>query len=402
MEFDHSPRAADYIQRVRDFIRDRVLPAEREYYAHLAEPGQTWTQPPIMETLKAEAKREGLWNLFLPEEEYGPGLSTLEYAPLAEEMGWSFIAPEVFNCNAPDTGNMEVLARYGSREQQDAWLKPLLAGEIRSAFAMTEKDIASSDATNMQATIVVEGDEVVVNGRKWWTSNAGHPRCEFFIFMGVTDPEADRHQRHSMVIVPRNTPGVKVKRMLPVFGQLDEPYGHGEVHFENARVPLGNVIAGPGRGFEIAQGRLGPGRIHHCMRAIGAAERALQLMCERSLSRVAFGKPLAKLGGNADIIANARMDIEMARLLTLQAAYKIDKYGVFAAMSEISQIKVVAPSLCQRIVDQAIQMHGGAGVSDDFPLTALFGYARVLRLADGPDEVHRALIAKYELKKYQR
>ncbi|MBU6951117.1 acyl-CoA dehydrogenase family protein [Hahella sp. HN01] len=402
MEFDHSPRAAGYIQRVRDFIRNRVLPAEQEYYAHLAEPGQTWTQPPIMETLKAEAKKEGLWNLFLPEEEYGPGLSTLEYAPLAEEMGWSFIAPEVFNCNAPDTGNMEVLARYGSREQQDAWLKPLLAGEIRSAFAMTEKDIASSDATNMQATIVVEGDEVVVNGRKWWTSNAGHPRCEFFIFMGVTDPDADRHQRHSMVIVPRNTPGVKVKRMLPVFGQLDEPYGHGEVHFENVRVPLTNIIAGPGRGFEIAQGRLGPGRIHHCMRAIGAAERALQLMCERSLSRVAFGKPLAKLGGNADIIANARMDIEMARLLTLQAAYKIDKYGVFAAMSDISQIKVVAPSLCQRIVDQAIQMHGGAGVSDDFPLTALFGYARVLRLADGPDEVHRALIAKYELKKYQR
>ncbi|WLQ13469.1 acyl-CoA dehydrogenase family protein [Hahella aquimaris] len=402
MEFDHSPRAAGYIQRVRDFIRDRVLPAEQEYYAHLAEPGQTWTQPPIMETLKAEAKREGLWNLFLPEEEFGPGLSTLEYAPLAEEMGWSFIAPEVFNCNAPDTGNMEVLARYGSREQQDAWLKPLLAGEIRSAFAMTEKDVASSDATNMQATIVVEGDEAVVNGRKWWTSNAGHPRCEFFIFMGVTNPDADRHQRHSMVIVPRNTPGVNVKRMLPVFGQLDEPYGHGEVHFENVRVPIGNIIAGPGRGFEIAQGRLGPGRIHHCMRAIGAAERALQLMCERSLSRIAFGKPLAKLGGNADIIANARMDIEMARLLTLQAAYKIDKYGVFAAMSEISQIKVVAPSLCQRIVDQAIQMHGGAGVSDDFPLTALFGYARVLRLADGPDEVHRALIAKYELKKYQR
>ncbi|ABC33271.1 Acyl-CoA dehydrogenase [Hahella chejuensis KCTC 2396] len=402
MEFDHSPRAAEYIQRVREFIHERILPAEQEYYAHLAEPGRTWTQPPVMEALKAEAKREGLWNLFLPEEEYGPGLSTLEYAPLAEEMGWSFIAPEVFNCNAPDTGNMEVLARYGSHEQQETWLKPLLAGEIRSAFAMTERDVASSDATNMQATIELDGEEAVVNGRKWWTSNAGHPRCEFFIFMGVTDSGADRHQRHSMVIVPRNTPGVNVKRMLPVFGQLDEPYGHGEVHFENVRVPKSNIIAGPGRGFEIAQGRLGPGRIHHCMRAIGAAERALKLLCERSLSRVAFGKPLAKLGGNADIIANARMDIEMARLLTLQAAYKIDKYGVFAAMSEISQIKVVAPSLCQRIVDQAIQMHGGAGVSDDFPLTALFGYARVLRLADGPDEVHRALIAKYELKKYQQ
>ncbi|WP_020407372.1 acyl-CoA dehydrogenase family protein [Hahella ganghwensis] len=402
MDFEHSARAQSYIKRVRAFVRERIVPAEEAYYAHLSAPGQTWTQPPVMEELKAEAKKEGLWNLFLPEEEYGPGLTTLEYAPLAEEMGYSFIAPEVFNCSAPDTGNMEVLARYGSSEQQERWLKPLLEGEIRSAFAMTEPEVASSDATNMQGTIVADGDDVIINGKKWWTSNAGHPNTRFFIFMGLTDPEQGRHQQHSMVIVPRDAEGVDIKRMLPVFGQLDEPYGHGEVHFNNVRVPKDNIIAGLGRGFEIAQGRLGPGRIHHCMRALGAAERALQLMCERATKRVAFGKPIAKLGGNPDIIANARIDIEMARLLTLQAAYKIDKHGVFAAMSDISQIKVVAPNVCQRIVDQAIQMHGGGGLSDDFPLTGLFAYARVLRLADGPDEVHRALIAKFELKKYNK
>ncbi|RMF18554.1 MAG: acyl-CoA dehydrogenase [Gammaproteobacteria bacterium] len=401
MDFEHSPRASDYIKRVKAFVFDRVIPAEAEYFGHLAQPGQQWTVPPIMETLKAEAKAEGLWNLFLPEEEYGPGLSTVEYAPLAEIMGHSFIAPEVFNCNAPDTGNMEVLVRYGSDAQKERWLTPLLEGRIRSGFAMTEPDVASSDATNMAGTIIADGDEVVVNGKKWWTSGAGHPDCEFFIFMGLTDPDAPRHQQHSMVIVPRDTPGVDIKRMLPVFGQLDEPYGHGEVHFNNVRVPKENVIAGLGRGFEIAQGRLGPGRIHHCMRCIGAAERALKLMIERGQSRVAFGKPLVNLGGNRDIIAQARIDIEQARLLTLHAAWKMDKVGTFAAMSEISQIKVVAPSLCQRIVDQAIQMHGGCGVSNDVPLTALFAYARVLRLADGPDEVHRGLIARLELKKYQ-
>ncbi|WP_369600622.1 acyl-CoA dehydrogenase family protein [Hahella sp. SMD15-11] len=402
MDFEHSPRAREYIRKVKDFVFDRVVPAEAEYFAHLARPGQQWTVPPIMETLKAEARAEGLWNLFLPEPEYGPGLSTVEYAPLAEIMGHSFIAPEVFNCNAPDTGNMEVLVRYGSEAQKKTWLEPLLEGRIRSGFAMTEPDVASSDATNMQGTIIADGDEVVVNGKKWWTSGAGHPDCKFFIFMGLTDPDAPRHQQHSMVIVPRETPGVEIKRMLPVFGQLDEPYGHGEVHFNNVRVPKDNIIAGLGRGFEIAQGRLGPGRIHHCMRCIGAAERALKLMIERGQSRVAFGKPLVNLGGNRDIIAQARIDIEQARLLTLHAAWKMDKVGTFAAMSEISQIKVVAPSLCQRIVDQAIQMHGGCGVSNDVPLTALFAYARVLRLADGPDEVHRGLIARLELKKYNK
>ncbi len=402
MDFEHSPRAREYIRKVKDFVFDRVVPAEAEYFAHLAQPGQQWTVPPIMETLKTEARAEGLWNLFLPEPEYGPGLSTVEYAPLAEIMGHSFIAPEVFNCNAPDTGNMEVLVRYGSEAQKKTWLEPLLEGRIRSGFAMTEPDVASSDATNMQGTIIADGDEVVVNGKKWWTSGAGHPDCKFFIFMGLTDPDAPRHQQHSMVIVPRETPGVEIKRMLPVFGQLDEPYGHGEVHFNNVRVPKDNIIAGLGRGFEIAQGRLGPGRIHHCMRCIGAAERALKLMIERGQSRVAFGKPLVNLGGNRDIIAQARIDIEQARLLTLHAAWKMDKMGTFAAMSEISQIKVVAPSLCQRIVDQAIQMHGGCGVSNDVPLTALFAYARVLRLADGPDEVHRGLIARLELKKYNK
>ncbi|MCP5161184.1 MAG: acyl-CoA dehydrogenase family protein [Hahellaceae bacterium] len=400
MNFDHSPRAQAYLEKVKAFMQMHILPAEAEYYAHLAEPGQKWTIPPIAEALKSEAKRQGLWNLFLPEEEYGPGLSNVEYAPLAEAMGHSFIAPEVFNCNAPDTGNMEVLIKYGSKEQQAQWLTPLLEGKTRSAFAMTEPGVASSDATNMEGTALIEGDEVVINGKKWWTTGAGHPDLDFFIFMGLTDATAARHQQHSMVIVPKATPGVTIKRMLPVFGQLDEPYGHGEVHFENVRVPVSHIVAGPGRGFEIAQGRLGPGRIHHCMRCIGAAERALALMCRRATQRVAFGKPLAKLGGNGDIIANARIAIDQARLLTLNAAYKMDTVGVQGAMSEISQIKVVAPSMAQNIIDQAIQMHGGAGLSDDFPLTQLYAYARVLRLADGPDEVHRLMIGKLELKKY--
>jgi len=402
MNFDHSPRAKEYLKKIKTFMKEHIIPAEAEYYAHLEQDGQKWTVPPIMEALKAEAKRQGLWNLFLPDEEYGVGLSNVEYAPLAEAMGHSFIAPEVFNCNAPDTGNMEVLIKYGSEEQKKRWLAPLLDGKTRSAFAMTEPDVASSDATNMEGTAIVEGDEVVINGKKWWTTGAGHPDLDFFIFMGLTDANAHRHQQHSMVIVPKDTPGVKIVRMLPVFGQLDEPYGHGEVHFENVRVPLANIIAGPGRGFEIAQGRLGPGRIHHCMRCIGAAERAFALMCERAVSRTAFGKPLANLGGNRDIIANARIAIDQARLLTLHAAYKMDTVGVFGAMSEISQIKVVAPGMAQTIIDQAIQIHGGAGMSNDFPLTALFGYARVLRMADGPDEVHRGLIAKLELKKYEK
>jgi len=402
MNFDHSPRAKEYLKKIKTFMKEHIIPAEAEYYAHLEQEGQKWTVPPIMEGLKAEAKRQGLWNLFIPDEEYGVGLSNVEYAPLAEAMGHSFIAPEVFNCNAPDTGNMEVLIKYGSEEQKKRWLAPLLEGKTRSAFAMTEPDVASSDATNMEGTAIVEGDEVVINGKKWWTTGAGHPDLDIFIFMGLTDPNAHRHQQHSMVIVPKDTPGVNIVRMLPVFGHLDEPYGHGEVHFENVRVPIDNIIAGPGRGFEIAQGRLGPGRIHHCMRCIGAAERAFALLCERAVSRTAFGKPLANLGGNRDIIANARIAIDQARLLTLHAAYKMDTVGIFGAMSEISQIKVVAPSMAQTIIDQAIQIHGGAGMSNDFPLTALFGYARVLRMADGPDEVHRGLIAKLELKKYEK
>jgi alkylation response protein AidB-like acyl-CoA dehydrogenase len=352
-----------------------------------------------MESLKERARDEGLWNLFLPHAEFGAGLSNADYAPLAELSGHSLIAPEVFNCNAPDTGNMEVLAMYGSPAQQERWLKPLLAGEIRSAFCMTEPEVASSDATNMRATAVIDGNDVVVNGRKWWSSGLGHPNCRVAIFMGLSDPAADKHQRHSMVLVPLDAPGVTIERMVPAFGVYDEPFGHGEVRFDNVRLPKENVIAGIGRGFEIAQGRLGPGRIHHCMRVIGAAERALQLMCARAESRVAFGKPLALLGGNADIVANARMAIEQARLLTLKAAWMMDTVGAKGAMSEISQIKVVAPNMAQQVIDAAIQMHGGAGVSDDFPLTALMGYARILRIADGPDEVHRGLIAKLEFRR---
>lgn len=353
-----------------------------------------------MEELKNKARRAGLWNLFLPEEPYGAGLTNVEYAPLAEIMGRCPIAPEAFNCNAPDTGNMEVLVKYGSKAQKERWLKPLLAGEIRSSFCMSEPAVASSDATNIQATAVIEGDDVVLNGIKWWSSGLGHPNCRLLIFMGLTDPAAEKYRRHSMVLVPRKAPGVKVVRMLPAFGSYDAPFGHGEVRFENVRVPLENIVAGPGRGFEIAQGRLGPGRIHHCMRTLGAAESALELLCRRSLKRVAFGKRLAELGGNADVIANARIMIEQARLLTLKAAWMIDQVGAKGAKSEISQIKVAVPNIALTIIDQAIQMHGGAGVSEDFPLAELFASIRTLRIADGPDEVHRALIAKLELQKH--
>ncbi|MBL0212221.1 MAG: acyl-CoA dehydrogenase family protein [Holophagaceae bacterium] len=398
MDFAHSPKAADYIQRVSAFIADHVSPFEETYLSQLKRGPQPWNVPPLMEEMKDKAKAAGLWNLFLPDAEYGAGLTNLEYAPLAELMGRSLITPEVFNCNAPDTGNMEVLVQYGSAGQKKQWLKPLLEGRTRSAFCMTEPEVASSDATNMRATAVVQGDEIVINGRKWWSSGIGHPNCAFVIFMGLTDPTAPKYSQHSMVLVPIDAPGLKVERMVPVFGALDEPYGHGEVSFTDVRVPIENFISGPGRGFEIAQGRLGPGRIHHCMRIIGAAERALELMCQRSLTRVAFGKPLALLGGNRDIIANARMAIEQARLLTLKAAWLMDTVGVKGAKSEISQIKVVAPNMAQLVIDQAIQMHGGAGLSEDFPLTGLYAYARMLRLADGPDEVHRASIAKGELK----
>jgi alkylation response protein AidB-like acyl-CoA dehydrogenase len=381
-------------------MREDVIPAEPVYRAQLVggSDHRLWRQPPVMEQLKAKARAAGLWNLFLPDLEDGPGLSNLEYAPLAEIMGHSFIAPEVFNCNAPDSGNMEVLHRYGSAPQRERWLTPLLQGEIRSGFAMTEPDVASSDATNMQATARVEGNEIVLDGRKWWTTGLGHPHCRFVIFMGLSDPEAEPHRRHSMVICPLDAPGVRIERMLPVFHDYDEPCGHGEMSFHQVRLPLDHVILGAGRGFEIAQGRLGPGRVHHCMRALGAAERALSLLCKRAQSRVAFGKPLLQLGGNADIVANLRMAIEQARLLTLKTAWTLDTQGNKAALSLISQIKVAVPAIAQQAADAAIQIHGGAGLTDDFPLAQLFGYARVLRLADGPDEVHRAVVAKLEAK----
>jgi acyl-CoA dehydrogenase len=400
MDFTPSERTQALTERLSRFMREEVTPAEPVYLAQLVGGAdhRQWRQPPVMEQLKAKARAAGLWNLFLPDLEDGPGLSNLEYAPLAEIMGHSFIAPEVFNCNAPDSGNMEVLHRYGSALQRERWLTPLLNGEIRSGFAMTEPAVASSDATNMQATARVEGDEVVLDGRKWWTTGLGHPHCRFVIFMGLSDPQAEPHRRHSMVICPLDAPGVRIERMLPVFHDYDEPAGHGEMSFHQVRLPLDHVILGPGRGFEIAQGRLGPGRVHHCMRALGAAERALSLLCKRAQSRVAFGKPLLQLGGNADIVANLRMAIEQARLLTLKTAWTLDTQGNKAALSLISQIKVVVPAVAQQAADAAIQMHGGAGLTDDFPLAQLFGYARVLRLADGPDEVHRAVVAKLEAK----
>jgi acyl-CoA dehydrogenase len=403
MDFAIPHRAQDYLQRLAAFIEEHVLPGEAKYCSEVQNVAdwRTWKQPSVMEELKAKARAAGLWNLFLSEKQYGAGLTNVEYAPMAEMMGRCFIAPEVFNCNPPDTGNMEVLVRYGSEEQKQLWLKALLAGEIRSAFCMTEPGIASSDATNMQATAVIEGDQVVLNGRKWWSSGVGHPHCRLLIFMGLTNGGADKYQRHSMVLVPLPTPGVEIVRMMPVFGAYEAPFGHGEVSFCNVRVPVKNIIAGPGRGFEIAQGRLGPGRIHHCMRTLGAAERALELLCQRSLARVAFGRPLAELGGNADVIANARILIEQARLLTLKAAWMIDQQGAKGAKSEISQIKVVVPNIALAIIDQAIQMHGAAGVSEDFPLAEMFASIRTLRIADGPDEVHRALIAKLELNKYK-
>jgi acyl-CoA dehydrogenase len=400
MDFAPSERTQALTERLTRFMREEVVPAEPLYAAELTGSvnHRAWRQPAIMETLKEKARAARLWNLFLPNAELGAGLSNTDYAPLAEIMGHSFIAPEVFNCSAPDTGNMEVLHRYGTAEQRERWLKPLLAGEIRSAFGMTEPDVASSDATNMQATARIDSEHIVLNGRKWWTTGAGHPHCRFVIFMGLSDPEAEPHRRHAMVICPLDTPGVNIERMLPVFNHYDEPSGHGELSFTDVRVPIGNVILGPGRGFEIAQGRLGPGRVHHCMRAIGAAERALSLLCKRASSRVAFGKPLTELGGNPDVVANLRMAIDQARLLTLKTAWTLDTQGTKAALSLISQIKVVVPAVAQQAADAAIQIHGGAGLSDDFPLAQLFAYARALRLADGPDEVHRGVIAKLEAK----
>lgn len=406
MDFALSPEAAEYRERVAAFIAKEIEPVEEEYLRTLQGLDNPWVVLPVIEELKAKARDQGLWNFFLPKSYseatgQGVGLSNVDYAPLAELMGRHLIAPEIFNCNAPDTGNSEVLIHYGTEQQQRQWLDPLLAGEIRSAFCMTEPEVASSDATNMAATAVLDGDEVVINGRKWFSTGIGHPNCAFVIFMGLTDPEAHRHARHSMVLVPVGAPGFTVDRMLPVFGFHDEPYGHGEVVFDNVRVPKENVIAGLGRGFEIAQGRLGPGRIHHCMRLIGLAERSLEIGIRRASERTAFGKPLVNLGGNRERIAKARIAINQARLQVLHTAWLLDTAGAAGALSELSQIKASVPSMAVEVIDMAIQLHGGGGLTDDYPLAGAYAGARSLRLADGPDEVHLGVVARLELAKYK-
>ena len=403
--FELSPKAQDFVNRTKNFIEQEIEPIETKFWQEVHELNlggdwTTWQWPAQLEILKQKAKALGLWNMFLPDETLGQGLSVQDYAHIAELTGRSLLAPTIFNCNAPDSGNMELLWRYGTEQQKQDWLMPLLDGKIRSVFCMTEPDVASSDATNMQATAIIEGNDIVLNGRKWWSSGLGDPNAKIIIFMAHTpDENKDRHHQQSMVLVPIDTLGVKIERMLPVFGDYDAPHGHGEVSFENVRVPLSSFIGGAGQGFEIAQGRLGPGRIHHCMRCIGASEKSLELMIDRGMSRTAFGKEILKLGGNLERVAEARVAIDQARLLTLYAAYKMDTLGNMAALSEISAIKVVAPSVLEKVVDMAIQIHGGAGVSRDTPLTGFFAQARALRLADGPDEVHKGMIAKLELAK---
>lgn len=415
MDFSPSPRAAELADLVGTFVTDEIEPVQAAYHRDVAEArlSGAWAESPILGELRAKARAQGLWNLFLPAghdrpwaEQFGThggaGLTNTDYAPLAELMGRAtFLAPYVFNCNAPDTGNMEVLLKYGTPEQQQEWLVPLLDGRIRSGFAMTEPAVASSDATNMEATAVLDGDEVVINGTKWFTTGVGHPDCRLLVFMGLSDADAGRHHRHTMVLVPRDTPGVKVERLLTTMNVYDEPVGHGEVSFTDVRVPAANILLGRGRAFEIAQGRLGPGRVHHCMRLIGQAEVALELAIKRGLSRTAFGKPLVNLGGNPERIADARIAIDQARLLVQNAAWKLDQGGALNALSEVSQIKVIVPNVAQQVIDFAIQIHGGGGMTDDFPLAAMWTNARALRLADGPDEVHRGLVARLEIGKHR-
>ena len=398
MIFDISEKAGDLQKRLHAFMDTHIYPNEEEYHRQL-NTGDRWQIIPLLEELKDRAKNEALWNLFLPESEYGAGLTNLEYAPLCEIMGRVHWAPEVFNCGAPDTGNIETIVRFGSEEQKERWLPPLLDGKIRSAFCMTEPRVASSDARNIEARIVRDGDEYVLNGLKWWASGAGDPRCELYIFMGKTDPDEHPYRQQSMILVERDTPGITIKRMLPVFGYDSAPHGHGEIEFKDVRVPASNILLGEGRGFEIAQGRLGPGRIHHCMRTIGVAERALEEMCRRVKSRVAFGRPLAEMGQIRQDIARSRCEIDQARLLTLYAAHRMDTVGNKVARTEIAEIKVVAPEMALKVIDRAIQAHGGMGVCNDTWLAAGYAHIRTLRLADGPDEVHREVIARLELKK---
>ena len=397
MNFENSQKVKDLQEKITNFMNEHVYESE-DIYKKQVEEGGRWCIPQIMEDLKSKAKSQGLWNLFLPESGLGAGLTNTEYAPLCEIMGRSPIGAEVFNCSAPDTGNMEVLVRYGTESQKKEWLTPLLNGEIRSSFAMTEPDVASSDASNIQGSIVREVDHYVINAKKWWTSGAMDPRCKIMIFMGKTDPNADKYKQQSMILVPFDTPGVKVLRHLPVFGYDHAPHGHAEVEFKDVKVPVSNILLGEGRGFEIAQGRLGPGRIHHCMRLIGQAERALELMISRAKSRVAFGKPIAQQGVVMNAIADSRAEIEQARLLVLKTAHMMDTVGNKIARKEISMIKVVAPNMATRVIDRAIQVHGGGGVTSDFPLSYAYGYARALRLADGPDEVHNMSVAKLEMR----